>query len=69
MNADELQKVALAIMAYYRTHPKASDTSEGIADWWVRKDREVVKQALDLLVKQKLVAASRDHYYFKGTRK
>jgi hypothetical protein len=62
--SEEVQKVALAILAYFRLHPHAKDTAEGIADWWVREDKRVVKEALDLLVKEQVVATSRDHYFF-----
>jgi hypothetical protein len=47
--------IAEAIQCYLRDHPKAADTIEGIAGWWVAYERyqqtqEEVQQALDYLV-------------------
>lgn len=42
--------IALAILTYLELHPRARDTAEGIAHWWVRADVSVVKEALDILV-------------------
>lgn len=67
-NSESVQKAALAILAYFRLHPHARDTVEGIANWWVREDKRIVKDALDLLVDEGIVATSREHYFFCGSR-
>ena len=37
------------IVLYLETHPRALDTIDGIASWWVREDRRAVQRGLDLL--------------------
>jgi len=34
LNEEELRR---AVLAYLAEHPRAMDTLEGIADWWVRR--------------------------------
>lgn len=49
------------ILKYLRAHPKAADTAEGIASWWLPRqpyevDFQRVQQALDELAERGLVA-------------
>jgi hypothetical protein len=64
--------VSLKILRYLEQHPNAADTFEGIVEWWVPKqsiyeEEIVVQQALDEMVKQKLLLTTefsdaRKHY-------
>jgi hypothetical protein len=36
---DSLRALAKAVVAYVARHPDARDTSEGIAEWWIRHQR------------------------------
>ena len=55
-------EVAAEIRMYMHLHPQAKDTVEGIAGWWVREETDVVRHALDLLVRQGLCRKARDLY-------
>ncbi len=49
------------ILKYLRAHPRAADTVEGIANWWLPRQRyeediQKVEQALDELSERGLVA-------------
>ena len=65
-------KVSLKILRYLEQHPNAADTLEGIVEWWVPKqsiyeEERVVQQALDQMVKEKLILTTetsdaRKHY-------
>ena len=67
-------KIALQILRYLNENPHASDTADGILEWWLLKqsisdEQTVVESALDMLVKQNLIlfvtsADGRKHYYF-----
>ncbi len=59
MNNDDreqrIQSVAHAILRYISTRPNAAETAEGIARWWLTRQRfedakEIVESALDYLV-------------------
>ena len=40
MTSDELdQELAAAVQAYLADHPAAMDTPEGIAEWWLLRQR------------------------------
>lgn len=57
---EDVDALAREILRYLHTHRSASDTSEGIARWWVKRQRledtlTRVQSALDLLVAQSLV--------------
>ncbi len=78
--AKDPKLVALAqeIKRYLRAHPRAADTVEGIAKWWLTRQRyeealERVQDALDLLVEQgvatKRIAAGGKVVYFSARRK
>lgn len=54
------KEVASEIMQYLNVHPTASDTSNGIACWWIHRQRylqgmDKVKDALDYLEAKGLV--------------
>jgi DNA-binding IclR family transcriptional regulator len=51
----EDSQLALRILDYFRRHPKAKDSVEGIARFWVSADPLEVRRALDKLVDLKLV--------------
>ena len=63
MAQSQLLKISVLgkeILRYWREHPSASDTADGIAVWWVQykqfeHTRSRVKQALLELVKKQLV--------------
>jgi hypothetical protein len=55
--ADWIDSVASEIEAHFLAHPKAADTAEGIAVWWIGGQRyleaeETVQAALDRLVER-----------------
>jgi hypothetical protein len=57
---ERAEEVADVVARYLRAHPEASDTLEGIARWWLSRQRqddatELVKAALDLLVQRGVV--------------
>jgi len=64
--------VATKILRYLTEHPEASDTADGILEWWLLKqsildEKKVVEKALKWLVEEKLIikveaADSRKHY-------
>ena len=54
---DDVDALAAEILRYLDRHPGAADTSAGIAEWWIRRQRidetrERVQTALDRLVAQ-----------------
>lgn len=51
----EDSQLALQILDYFRRHPMAKDSVEGIARFWVSADPLEVRRALDKLVELKLV--------------
>lgn len=53
-------QIAQEIMDYLNAHPNVCDTSDGIAHWWIHRQRlywglEQVQQALDQLENQGLI--------------
>lgn len=57
------EQVERAILDYLRTKPDAGDTLEGIASWWIARQRvqlgvHVVGRALARLVERGLIEAS-----------
>ncbi|ABA58346.1 hypothetical protein Noc_1880 [Nitrosococcus oceani ATCC 19707] len=54
-NEEELAAVANAIKHYFDAHPNAADSVEGIARWWLTRQRfkeatETIEKALECLV-------------------
>ncbi len=60
-NADsEIALVAEEIRRYLETHPNAADSAEGVAKWWLTRQRfehavAQVQRALELLVAEGLI--------------
>lgn len=48
-------QLASQILDYFRSHPQAKDSVEGIARFWVNADPIEVRRALDALVEMELV--------------
>jgi len=63
-----VEEVAAEIRMYIRLHPQAKDTVEGIARWWVGEETEIVRPALDLLVRKGLCRKARDLYSSSDSR-
>jgi len=64
-----VEALSRLILDYLQKHPKASDTLEGIATWWLEQQRiedlvEEVAEALELLVKKGTIIA---HKNLNGT--
>ena len=60
-----LSPIALQILAYLESNPDAQDTLDGIAEWWLLKQRfktarTAVARALDELVERRLIMACQD---------
>lgn len=51
----EASPLASKILDYFRRHPRAKDSVEGIAKWWVDEERIEVRRALEELVDRGLV--------------
>jgi hypothetical protein len=59
----EVERLAREVLRYLNRHPGASDTIEGIAQWWIAKQRLEdtlvhVQAAVDQLVERHLIEAS-----------
>lgn len=57
----EDDNVALCILAYLRCRPRAADTVEGIANWWIAQQRlnesvEEVQRSIETLKAQGLIS-------------
>jgi hypothetical protein len=57
---DRTEEIAVQVARYLRVHPDASDTVDGIARWWLARQRfddarEMVLAALERLVERGLV--------------
>ena len=60
------REIARAVLRYLETHPEAKDTLEGIARWWIERERterllEEVERAVTLLLSSDLVLETRRH--------
>ena len=59
-NPEHVSDAAAAIERYLSARPQAAETAEGIARWWLVRQRyddsvDLVRRALDLLVRQGVV--------------
>lgn len=58
-DVSDLMRVVHALVAYLLEHPQASDTTAGIARWWLRADAPVnpalLPHALDWMEEQGLI--------------
>ena len=55
-----IEDAAATIMRYLEKHPESADTVEGVADWWLARQRvadtlDLVNQALEQLAEEGLV--------------
>lgn len=60
MTDEKLAKLADEIREYLTNHPNAADSLDGVAKWWLRRQRfeqsrSRIKQALDILETQGVV--------------
>ena len=46
---EEVFSTAQSIIEYLKNNPDAKDNLKGIAKWWVHKDTDIVKKALNYL--------------------
>ncbi len=51
----ENSPLAFEILAYFRRNPKAKDSAEGVARWWVGGNPVEVRRVLERLVELNLV--------------
>lgn len=51
------KQVAEAIMEYLREHPHARDSVEGVAAWWLSRDRQPANVAITRGALERLVAS------------
>ena len=63
-NNAEIRDIAEAIKRYLKTRPNASETVEGVAKWWLSRQRyddsiEQVQNALDFLVETGILVKRR----------
>jgi hypothetical protein len=54
-----MHDLARRILAYLDENPDATDTSEGIREWWLRERQDQVEAALSELATEGWVIASR----------
>ena len=57
---EEDSQLALQILDYFRRHPQAKDSVEGIARFWVDADPVEVGHALEKLVELDLISKRRN---------
>lgn len=61
---DEIKELSLEILRYLQSHPHAADSVEGIAKWWIYRQRVTemvnkVQMALDYMVDEGVLMNSR----------
>jgi len=54
--AEETEAVAVVIQRYLASHPKAADTVEGVARWWIPRQRMEETLARTQAALERLVA-------------
>ena len=62
---DDVNSIAENIMEYLRRRPTASDSLDGVTNWWlmqqtIEKNRKLVEQALEQLAQEGKVAKQRN---------
>lgn len=62
-DAERVRGVAQEIQRYLMDHPNAADSMEGVASWWLSRQRvhyelELVKSALEYLKREGVVSAT-----------
>lgn len=60
MNDEELAQLASEIREYLEHHPRAADSAEGVAKWWLKRQRfeqslTRIRKALDYLEAEGIV--------------
>ncbi len=63
-DAEQVQAIAKEIEHYLRHHPEAADSAEGIATWWLTRQRihyelSMVKAALTWMQQRGLISTSK----------
>ena len=66
VDVQDPKEIATRIERYLDAHPHAADSVEGIAHWWLTRQRyeeavQLVEQALEILVRAGTVAPRRLH--------
>lgn len=54
-NNHRVLRIAIATLTYLRDHPSSKDTAKGIAKWWVGEEENMVEEALELLIKERVM--------------
>jgi len=62
-HSSDVSDIARLIFSYLQNHPRASDTLEGIASWWVMNQRlsesiDIIQRALQQLEDRGLIIRS-----------
>lgn len=50
-----VQETKRLILEYLKRFPKAKDTPEGIAHWWIKRNQKEVNVALEELMRERIV--------------
>ena len=71
MSKGSKSAIAFEILSYLRRHPDAMDCLEGIAQWWVKSDPCLVRDALEKLAYFGMVATLQcaSHTFYCSTRR
>jgi len=63
---DDINKIAAEVMEYLQQRPMASDTLDGVVNWWllqqsIMKNKSLVEQVLEHLAEQGKVSKTINH--------